>query len=102
MYRKPWLEDLARRRVTSPEEAAARAHRGAALARAALAGKAVPPRPAEATVEPSEAAAHGRHEVVACARCYGPHDGLPNTRCPKCHQDDRQPGWPEVTTPGTG
>lgn len=78
--RKPWEADLAAREARTPEEAADRAHRGAALARAALAGD---PLPALAAPLDPESRLAG-YENVACVGCYRPVYGLPGSRCDAC------------------
>jgi hypothetical protein len=78
--------DLAARRPTSQAEAAERAHRGAALVRAALAGAPVPDAGELEETAPVAGRAP-RFELVACGRCYAPHDGLPGSLCPTCELD---------------
>jgi hypothetical protein len=74
--------DLAARRARTPEEAAERAHRGAALVRAALACAPLPaPAPPAAAPRPAPPVLD---ELVSCARCYGPHVGEPGSVCEAC------------------
>ena len=73
--------DLAARRVATPAEAAARAHRGRALVQAALEGH---PSPADSVVGAAAALVAYRDEYVACGRCYAPTLGVPGALCQRC------------------
>jgi hypothetical protein len=78
--RRPWEVDLARRQPRTPAEAADRAHRGAAMVRAALAGDPVP----EEVTRPADPPPPAGYELVGCLDCYRPVWGLPGSRCPAC------------------
>lgn len=77
---RSWERDLAMREARTPAEAAERAHRGAALVRAALAGT---PPPELVKAKPATPRPAG-YEYVACVGCYRPVWGLPGSRCDSC------------------
>ncbi|MFY1669514.1 hypothetical protein ACN27G_06100 [Plantactinospora sp. WMMB334] len=95
--------DLRARQLADPEAATRRAHRGADLCRAALRGEQLPDEqlPDEPAVPAAPPAPPPRMEWVSCARCYAPHEGLPNTLCPACSAPQAQALDDLVTGGGT-